>query len=119
MAKKNEKDVVLDDLAIATDFLITAKAGVRNLAVAITETATPEVKQLLRRELDNAIDLHDKMAQYMIDNEMYHAYDIEEQVTHDLEKADKALSIAPSAQSSGGGKSSSAKKSSAKKAKSK
>jgi len=26
----------------------------------------------------------------MIDNEMYHAYDIEEQVTDDLEKADKA-----------------------------
>ncbi|WP_050183266.1 spore coat protein [Domibacillus robiginosus] len=114
MAKKSKNDTVLDDLAIATDFLITAKAGVRNLAVAITETATPEVKQLLRRELDNAIDMHDKIAQYMIDNEMYHAYDLEEQVTHDLEKADKALSIAPAKSSS---KSSSTKKSSTKKSK--
>ncbi|WP_413363718.1 spore coat protein [Lysinibacillus sp. 3P01SB] len=92
---KNEQlDVtVIDDLAIASDLLITAKAGVRNLAVAITETATPSVKKLLRRELDNAIDLHDKIAQYMIKNEMYHAYDLDEQMQHDLEKADIALNL--------------------------
>lgn len=84
---------MLDDMAIATDFLVTAKAGVRNLAVAITETATPEAKKLLRRELDIAIDTHDKIAQYMIKNEMYHAYDIKEQVQHDLKKADIALEL--------------------------
>ncbi|RNF39037.1 spore coat protein [Planococcus salinus] len=82
---------VIDDLVIATDLLVTAKAGVRNLAIAITETATPSVKKVLRRELDNAIDTHDKIAQYMIKNEMYHAYDIEEQVKHDLKKADMAI----------------------------
>lgn len=85
---------MLDDLAIATDFLVTAKAAVRNLAVAITETATPSVKKILRRELDIAIDTHDKIAQYMIKKEMYHAYDIEEQVEHDLKKADIALELA-------------------------
>ncbi len=84
---------MLDDMAIATDFLVTAKAGVRNLAVAITETASPEVKKILRRELDIAIDTHDKIAQYMIKKEMYHAYDIEEQVEHDLKKADIALEL--------------------------
>lgn len=84
---------MLDDMAIATDFLVTAKAGVRNLAIAITETATPEVKKLLRRELDNAIDTHDKIAQYMIKNEMYHAYNVDEQVEHDLKKADIALEL--------------------------
>ncbi|MCP2035696.1 hypothetical protein L1279_002707 [Planomicrobium sp. HSC-17F08] len=85
---------MLDDLAIATDFLVTAKAAVRNLAVAITETATPQVKKILRRELDIAIDTHDKIAQYMIKNEMYHAYDVDEQVQHDLKKADIALELA-------------------------
>ncbi|WP_411730345.1 spore coat protein [Planococcus sp. 4-30] len=84
---------LLDDMAIATDFLVTSKAAVRNLAVAITETATPEVKNLLRRELDLAIDTHDKIAQYMIKNDMYHAYNIEEQVEHDLKKADVALEL--------------------------
>ncbi|MGN7477307.1 spore coat protein [Solibacillus silvestris] len=85
---------IIDDMAIATDLLITSKAAVRSLAVAITETATPSVKKLLRRELDNAIDTHDKIAQYMIRNEMYHAYDLTEQIEHDLEKADIALDLA-------------------------
>lgn len=85
---------MIDDMAIATDLLITSKAAVRNLAVAITETATPAVKRILRRELDNAIDTHDKIAQYMIKNEMYHAYDLQEQMVHDIEKADIALNVA-------------------------
>lgn len=85
---------MIDDMAIATDLLITSKAAVRNLAVAITETATPAVKRILRRELDNAIDTHDKIAQYMIKNEMYHAYDLQEQMDHDIEKADIALNVA-------------------------
>ena len=93
---KNEQQemAMIDDMAIATDLLITSKAAVRNLATAITETATPSVKKLLRRELDNAIDTHDKIAQYMIKNEMYHAYDLKEQMEHDLEKADIALNLA-------------------------
>jgi len=101
MATKNEETkneqqemAMIDDLAIATDLLITSKAAVRNLATAITETATPSVKKLLRRELDIAIDTHDKIAQYMIKNEMYHAYDLDEQMEHDLEKADIALNLA-------------------------
>ena len=95
--KSNENELnvsIVDDMAIATDLLITSKAAVRSLAVAITETATPSVKKLLRRELDNAIDTHDKIAQYMIKNEMYHAYDLQEQIDHDMEKADIALKLA-------------------------
>ncbi len=84
----------LDDLAIATDLLLSAKNGVRTYAVALTETATPEVRKVLKKQLDEAIDLHEKIAQYMIDNEMYHAYDVEEQINHDLKKADTALDLA-------------------------
>jgi len=93
---KNEQQEfpIIDDMAIATDFLVTAKAAVRNLSVAITETATPSVKKLLRRELDIAIDTHDKIAQYMIKSKMYHAYDFEEQIQHDLIKADNAIELA-------------------------
>lgn len=92
--KVEQQDLeMIDDMAIATDLLLSAKAGVRNLAIAITETATPSVKKLLRRELDNAIDTHDKIAQYMIKNEMYHAYDLDEQMEHDLEKADNAIKL--------------------------
>ena len=94
MAAKSTLNKTLDDLAIATDLLLSAKNGVRTYAVALTETATPEVRKVLKKQLDEAIKLHEKIAQYMIDNEMYHAYDIEEQVTDDLEKVDKALDLA-------------------------
>lgn len=83
----------LDDLAIATDFLLSAKAAVRNYATAITETATPEVRKILKKQLETAIDTHEKIAQYMIDNEMYHAYDLKEQINHDIKKADNALDL--------------------------
>lgn len=84
----------LDDLAIATDLLMSAKAGVRNYAVALTETATPGVRRTLKAQMQKAIDLHEKIANYMIENEMYHAYNIDEQVEHDLQKADMALELA-------------------------
>ncbi|WP_129703763.1 spore coat protein [Priestia megaterium] len=94
MATKSMLNKTLDDLAIATDLLLSAKNGVRTYAVALTETATPEVRKVLKKQLDEAIDLHEKIAQYMIDNEMYHAYDVEEQINHDLKKADTALDLA-------------------------
>ncbi|MED4283356.1 spore coat protein [Priestia megaterium] len=94
MAAKSTLNKTLDDLAIATDLLLSAKNGVRTYAVALTETATPEVRKVLKKQLDEAIELHEKIAQYMIDNEMYHAYDVEEQVNHDFKKADKALELA-------------------------
>jgi len=90
----NTERIELDDHFMATEFLLSTKAAVRNLAIAITETATPEVKQLLRRELDIAIDTHDKIAQYMIEKELYHAYNVPEQLGQDLKNADKALDLA-------------------------
>ena len=91
--KLNTLKDIMDDQTIATDLLLSAKSGVRSLAVAITETATPEIKKLLKKELETAIDLHDKIAQYMIEKEMYHAYDIKEQVSQDLKNAKEAMKI--------------------------
>lgn len=83
----------MDDLAIATDMLLSAKAAVRSYAIALTETATPKVHKLLKSQLDTAIETHRKIAKYMIENEMYHPYDIEEQVEHDIKKADNASDL--------------------------
>lgn len=91
--KLNTLKDIMDDQTIATDLLLSAKSGVRSLAVAITETATPEIKKLLKKELDMAIDLHDKIAQYMIEKKMYHAYDIKEQVSQDLKNTKEAMKI--------------------------
>ena len=44
----------MTDQVMATDFLISAKSAVQNYAVAITETASPEVKIILKNQLRDA-----------------------------------------------------------------
>ena len=81
------------DELIATDLLITAKSAVRAYAVAVTETASPAVRKVLVKQLNQAIEDHAEIAEYMIQNDMYMAYDIEKQLKHDKEKVDKALEL--------------------------
>jgi similar to spore coat protein len=84
----------MTDQVIATDFLISAKAGVRNYAVAITETATPELKAALRTQLNDAIATHEKITNFMVAKGFYHPHDLSEQLQVDLTVSDTALNLA-------------------------
>jgi similar to spore coat protein len=84
----------MTDQVIATDFLISAKAGIRNYAVAITETGTPELKAALREQLNTAIVTHEKITNYMIARGFYHPHDLTEQLQVDLTITDTALKLA-------------------------
>jgi similar to spore coat protein len=84
----------MTDQVIATDFLISAKAGIRNYAVAITETGTPELKAALREQLNTAIATHEKITNYMIARGFYHPHDLTEQLQVDLTITDTALKLA-------------------------
>jgi similar to spore coat protein len=84
----------MTDQVIATDFLISAKAGVRNYAVAITETATPELKAALRDQLTTAIATHEKITNFMIAKGYYHPHDLSEQLQVDLTVSGTALNLA-------------------------
>ncbi|MFP7474248.1 spore coat protein [Niallia taxi] len=64
------------DELITTELLVSAKATVRTYAVALTETASPEVREVLKKQLDKAIDSHAKIANYMMKNGMYYAHDL-------------------------------------------
>lgn len=81
------------DELIATELLVSAKATVRTYAVALTETASPQVREILKKQLNEAIDNHAKIANYMIKNDMYYAYDVDKQLEHDKEKLDKSLEL--------------------------
>lgn len=83
----------LTDEVIAMDLLINAKSGVRNYAMAVTECATPEIKQILMKQLDEAIDAHEKITNYMVQRGLYHPYQVQEQVKLDLQNIDTALNI--------------------------
>lgn len=84
----------MTDQVIATDVLISAKAGVRNYAVAITEAGTPELKAALREQLNTAIATHEKITNYMISRGFYHPHDLREQLQVDLTVSDTALKLA-------------------------
>lgn len=78
---------------IATDLLISAKSGIKNYAVAITEAVTPEVNEVLYRHLQDAIKAHEKISKYMMDKGYYCVNDPQKQVILDIENADTVLNI--------------------------
>jgi similar to spore coat protein len=83
----------MTEQVIAADFLISAKNGVRNYAMAITEAATPEVRETLRRQLEDAILTHERITAYMMDKAMYHAYNINEQINLDVQNAETVQNL--------------------------
>jgi similar to spore coat protein len=83
----------LSDQVVAMDLLISAKSGVRNYAMAVTESGTPEIKEILTRHLVEALDMHEQISTYMAAKGWYHAYDTNEQISLDLKNIDTALNL--------------------------
>lgn len=83
----------MSDQVIATDFLIAAKSGIRNYAMALTETGSPQLREIYKKQLDYVIATHEAITNYMIKNGYYHAYDIQEQFKVDLKTTDTALNL--------------------------
>ncbi|MDA7025761.1 spore coat protein [Bacillus sp. CLL-7-23] len=83
----------LTEQVVATDFLLSAKSGVKNIAVAITETSSPEVRETLKQYLNDAIDTHEQITNYMISKGYYHPTNLSEQIRMDLQAAEKAKDL--------------------------
>lgn len=81
------------DSTLAMEFLMNLKTGVRNTAVAITESRTPEVRTLLRNQLEAGLALHEEVTKFMIDKGWLHPYNISDQYEVDIKTAKTALMI--------------------------
>ncbi|MGN7471916.1 spore coat protein [Brevibacillus sp. SAFN-007a] len=79
------------DSVIAMDFLIAAKSGVRNYAMAVTEAYTPEIKAMLIKQLEEAIDMHERISMYLMERGWYHPWNVKEQYQFDLQNIQTAL----------------------------
>jgi similar to spore coat protein len=84
----------MTDQVIATDFLISAKSGVRNYTIAITEAATPELRTALREQLRAAIETHEKITNYMVARGYYHPHELSEQLQVDVTATETAMNLA-------------------------
>lgn len=86
-------DLRTDDAFYAGDLLLLSKTAVRNYAIAITETATTPLKTVLIKQLNTAIELHDKIYTYMYQKGLYPSYDFDKLLSNDVKLAQKALNM--------------------------
>jgi similar to spore coat protein len=85
--------VGMTERVIASDFLISSKSAVRNLAFAITETATPELRAALREELKAAVETHARITDYMVASGYYHPHHLGEDINVRLQDVDTVLEL--------------------------
>jgi len=83
----------MSEQVIATDFLINAKAMVKDYSIALSETRTPEVREVLRNHLESAINTHEKILRFMMANGYYHVNNPEEQIKVDIKTSNTALNL--------------------------
>ncbi|MCS7464123.1 spore coat protein [Paenibacillus doosanensis] len=83
----------LADMTLAADFLMRAKEGVRNAAIALTETVTPEARTLLKTQLSQSLAMHREIMELMIDKKWFHPYELSEQYKLDQLSAKNTVMI--------------------------
>ena len=85
------RPISINDHAVAADLLISAKNGVKTYAEAITAAATPSVRTLLKRQLDEAIAFQDQVSAYMTKKGWYNAYNVNQQILIDLNQTQDTM----------------------------
>ena len=90
---EEEDEEIREDLLpfYAGDLLALFKTSVRNYSIAITETATPAVRNVLKQHLLAAIDTHAKAYSFMYSRGLYPSYNFEKLLQDDVRVANKAL----------------------------
>ncbi|MDP2873004.1 MAG: spore coat protein [Bacillota bacterium] len=82
---------IMDDQTVAADLLSSAKAAVKQLASALTEAATPEVRQTFQSQLNEAVSFQHKVADFVVEKGWYKPYDIETQIQMDVQSSQQKL----------------------------
>jgi len=88
---REDEDLREDMGFFAGDLLGLSKTLVKNLAAAITETATPALRKTFTNQLMGAIHGHERVYNYMHKHGYYPSYDLGLLLGHDIENAQKAL----------------------------
>lgn len=83
----------LADTTFAMDFLVRAKEGVRNTAIALTETASPDLRVILRKQLMQGIAMHQEITDLMVSKKWFHPYELTDQYKLDQLSAKNTVMI--------------------------
>lgn len=96
MAPREEEDadrVTANDGFYVADLLVLTKSQIKAYASGISETATPELRDVFSKHLQKAIRAHSRVFNYMHKNGMYPAYDLERLLEGDVKRARNALNM--------------------------
>ncbi|MEC1402798.1 spore coat protein CotF [Bacillus subtilis] len=91
--REDEEEERADNPFYSGDLLGFAKTSVRSYAIAITETATPQLRNVLVKQLNAAIQLHAQVYRYMYQHGYYPSYNLSELLKNDVRNANRALSM--------------------------
>ncbi|KRF43491.1 spore coat protein [Paenibacillus sp. Soil787] len=83
----------LTDQTIASDMLITAKASIKDIATALSEAATPQVRTLLKQQFDMAVSSHEQLSNFMMSKGWYNPFNIKQQIQTDIQNANTVLNL--------------------------
>lgn len=84
----------MSDASFALDFLLSVKTGIHTYGLAITETTSPDLRKVLYKQMEQAIDLHAEISDLMLEKGWLYPHDFGKQVELDLKSAANALFIA-------------------------
>ncbi|SEI14280.1 spore coat protein F [Halobacillus karajensis] len=91
--RKQEDQVRVDQTAFYSgDLLALFKTGIRNYAIAISETATPSLRNVLQQHLNRTIQMHADVYSFMYQRGYYPSYNLTELLENDQDLAKQALS---------------------------
>jgi similar to spore coat protein len=82
------------DGMFALDFLMSAKNGVRNCAIALTECVTPEARTIVRNLLEEGLELHQEISLLMISKGWLHPFNVKDQFLLDIKSAETTVQLA-------------------------
>lgn len=91
--REDETEERADSSFYSGGLLSMAKTSVRSYAWAITETATPQLRNVFIKHLNAAIKWHEMVFDYMEERNHYPAYNLSELLRNDVRNARKAIAM--------------------------
>ena len=83
-----EDSTKLTEQDIANDMLKDSKFALCSLILALSESNNPQIRQVLKKEFNTALQKHFRLADIAVENDWYHPYlTPKDQVKEDYENA--------------------------------
>ncbi|WP_059173642.1 spore coat protein [Bacillus sp. FJAT-27445] len=90
---RDEDEMREDNPFFAGDLLAMSKTLVRNYGIAITETATPQLRRTFLNHMTKAVRGHERIYNYMYNKGLYQSYDLGKLLQNDITLARRAISM--------------------------